>query len=132
MPLIVLKGLRGGVGTTSITVALARQFHHHKYNVIVIDNCVNNILHFYFPEKSQVTTLGQALLAHTPIEQAICDYQNGYQILPFGVVNSEDKLHLQCICHCQPTSAAFFYRFYSTIPRHFNFSRFTTRARYPF
>ncbi|SPY93931.1 cellulose synthase operon protein YhjQ [Proteus mirabilis] len=35
MPLIVLKGLRGGVGTTSITVALARQFHHHKYNVIV-------------------------------------------------------------------------------------------------
>lgn len=95
MPLIVLKGLRGGVGTTSITIALARQFHHHKYNVIVIDNCVNNILHFYFPEKSQVTTLGQALLAHTPIEQAICDYQNGYQILPFGVVNSEDKLHLQ-------------------------------------
>ncbi|SPY93930.1 Uncharacterised protein [Proteus mirabilis] len=99
---------------------------------LFIDNCVNNILHFYFPEKSQVTTLGQALLAHTPIEQAICDYQNGYQILPFGVVNSEDKLHLQASATANQHLQHFFYRFYSTIPRHFNFSRFTTRARYPF
>lgn len=95
MPLIVLKGIRGGVGTTSIAVALARQFHQHKYNVIVIDNCVDNILHFYFPEKPQGATLGQALLTHTPIKQAICDYQNGYQTLPFGFVKPEDELHLQ-------------------------------------
>ncbi len=116
MPLIVLKGLRGGVGTTSIAVALARQFHHHKYNVIVIDNCVDNILHFYFPEKPQGTTLGQALLAHTPIEQAIYHYQNGYQILPFGVVNSEDKLHLQASATANQHLQHFFTAFTQQYP----------------
>ncbi|MDM3729966.1 cellulose synthase, partial [Proteus mirabilis] len=85
-------------------------------NVIVIDNCVNNILHFYFPEKSKVTTLGQALLAHTPIERAICDYQNGYQILPFGVVNLEDKLHLQAYATANQHLQHFFTAFTQQYP----------------
>lgn len=77
---------------------------------------MNNILHFYFPEKSQGTTLGQALLAHTPIEQAICDYQNGYQILPFGVVNLEDKLHLQASATANQHLQHFFTAFTQQYP----------------
>ena len=47
MPLIVLKGLRGGVGTTSTAIALARQFNQQNKEVLIIDNCTENILSFY-------------------------------------------------------------------------------------
>ncbi|WP_193014665.1 cellulose synthase operon protein YhjQ/BcsQ [Proteus sp. FME41] len=95
MPLIVLKGLRGGVGTTSTAIALARQFNQQNKEVLIIDNCTENILPFYFPAQQKNTTLSQALLAQTPIEDSIFHYQSGYHVLPFGLVNLKDNLLLQ-------------------------------------
>lgn len=95
MPLIVLKGIRGGVGTTSTTIALARQFHLENKSVIIIDNCVDNLLSFYFPAHQQNMTLSQALLTQTPIEEAIYSYKPHYQFLPFGQVNMKDNILLQ-------------------------------------
>ncbi|MDM3867973.1 AAA family ATPase [Proteus vulgaris] len=95
MPLIVLKGLRGGVGTTSTTIALARQFNQQNKEVLIIDNCTENILSFYFPEQQKTLPLSQALLKETPIEESIFYYRPHYQILPFGLVNMKDNLLLQ-------------------------------------
>ncbi|MBG6027787.1 cellulose synthase operon protein YhjQ/BcsQ [Proteus columbae] len=95
MPLIVLKGLRGGVGTTSTAIALARQFNQQNKEVLIIDNCTENILSFYFPAQQKSTTLSQALLAETPIEESIFYYRPHYQVLPFGLVNMKDNLLLQ-------------------------------------
>ncbi|MEQ4923399.1 cellulose synthase operon protein YhjQ/BcsQ [Proteus hauseri] len=97
MPLIVLKGIRGGVGTTSTTIALARQFHQQHKEVLIVDNCIDNLLNFYFPsiKQQQKITLHQALLARTPITEAVYQYQSGYHLLPFGLANTKDDLLLQ-------------------------------------
>ncbi|SUC16895.1 cell division protein [Proteus vulgaris] len=95
MPLIVLKGIRGGVGTTSTAITLARQFNQQNKEVLIIDNCTENILPFYFPAQQKMPPLSQALLAQPPVEECIFNYQPHYQVLPFGLVNTKDNLLLQ-------------------------------------
>lgn len=95
MPLVILNGIRGGVGATSTTITLARQLTLQKKKVIIIDNCIDNILYWYLSGEKKQTTLSQALLKETPIQEAIFDYQSHLQILPFGVVDQKDSLLLQ-------------------------------------
>ncbi|WP_286146397.1 cellulose synthase operon protein YhjQ/BcsQ [Shigella sp. FC1967] len=116
MPLIVLKGLRGGVGTTSTAIALARQFHQQNKEVLIMDNCTENILSFYFPAQERSTTLSQALLAETPIEQNTFYYRPHYQVLPFGLVNKKDNLLLQLSFSAKQHLTHFFNDIYAVTP----------------
>lgn len=48
MPVIALQGMRGGIGTTSVTAALAWAFQQLGESVLAIDCSADNLLRLHF------------------------------------------------------------------------------------
>ncbi len=60
MAILGLQGIRGGVGTTSITAALARALQLLGETVLVVDASPDNMLRFFSTLISTITTAGRA------------------------------------------------------------------------
>lgn len=60
MAILGLQGIRGGVGTTSITAALAWALQLLGETVLVVDASPDNMLRFFSTLISTITTAGRA------------------------------------------------------------------------
>lgn len=92
MPIISLQGLRGGAGTTSITVGLAWALQTLGESVLVIDFCPDNMLrlHFNMPF-DQPRGWARACKDHTPWQDSALRYTDRLDFIPFGVLSSEER-----------------------------------------
>lgn len=85
MAIIALQGIRGGVGTTSITAGLAWALHQLGERVLVIDCCAHNQLgvHFNCPQGLAAGWARGELTGRAWHQQAL-RYCDGLDLLPFG------------------------------------------------
>lgn len=85
MAIIALQGIRGGVGTTSITAGLAWALHQLGERVLVIDFCAQNqlCLHFNSPQ-ALAAGWARAELDGRAWHQEALRYSDGLDFLPFG------------------------------------------------
>lgn len=85
MPIIGLQGIRGGVGTTSITAGLAWALHQQGEQVLIVDMCQSNQLFLHFNGAIDWTSgWARAQLDQQPWQQAALRYTQGLDLLPFG------------------------------------------------
>jgi len=85
MPVIALQGIRGGVGTTSITAGLAWALRRLGERVLVIDFSPDNQLCLHFNTPFSLTAgWARAELDARPWHQEALRYEEGLDLLPFG------------------------------------------------
>ncbi len=95
MSVIALQGIRGGVGTTSVTTALAWALQGLGESVLVVDFSPENLLrlHFNMPFE-QPRGWAHAYLDNTPWQQGAMRYTPLLDFLPFGTTSASQKLEL--------------------------------------
>jgi len=85
MTILGLQGIRGGVGTTSITAALAWSLQLLGESVLVIDACPDNLLRLSFNvEYEDPTGWARSLLDGNEWRDAGMRYTTQLDLLPFG------------------------------------------------
>lgn len=98
MAILGLQGLRGGVGTTSLTAALGWSLQILGESVIVIDACPDNMLRFSF--NGEITDRhgwARALLDGGDWRDAGMRYTSQLDFLPFGQLSATERLNVQVL-----------------------------------
>ena len=105
MAILGLQGVRGGVGTTSITAALAWSLQLLGESVLVIDTCPNNLLRMSFNvDFAHQGGWARALLDGKDWRDAGLRYTSQLDLLPFGQLTSDERENYYAN---QPTLEAF-------------------------
>lgn len=107
MPVIALQGIRGGVGTTSVTAGLAWALYALGESVLVIDFSPDNLLrlHFNMPHENP-RGWARAEIDGEGWNQGAMQYCDTLAFLPFGQVTPSERQalysrHLQAPTHWQ-------------------------------
>lgn len=95
MPIIALQGIRGGIGTTSVTAALGWALSQLGEKVLVIDFSPENMLrlHYSMPVATQ-RGWASAELAGGHWQQGAMSYNSHLDFLPFGQVSPTVRAHI--------------------------------------
>ncbi|HGN1704568.1 TPA: cellulose biosynthesis protein BcsQ [Providencia rettgeri] len=92
MPIISLKGLRGGVGTTTLSSALAWELNKLGEKVIVIDMSPDNLLRLHFnSDFSNPSGWANAIYENKSWETTAWEYKDNLLFIPFGILSSKEK-----------------------------------------
>lgn len=92
MAILGLQGVRGGVGTTSITAALAWSLQLLGESVLVIDACPNNLLRMSFNvDFAHQGGWARALLDGKDWRDAGLRYTSQLDLLPFGQLTIDER-----------------------------------------
>lgn len=92
MAIIGLQGLRGGVGTTSITAALGWSLQQLGESVLVVDASPDNLLRLNFNiDFAQNGGWARALLDNQNWHDAAWQYTTSLDVLPFGQLLPEER-----------------------------------------
>ncbi len=96
MPIVCLSGLRGGVGTTSVTAGLAWALYQAGESVLAIDFSPDNLLrlHFNMPYQ-QHRGWARAELDGQGWHQGAMQYCERLAFLPFGHLSVEERQGLE-------------------------------------
>lgn len=96
MPVIVLQGIRGGLGTTSITAGLAWALRQLGESVLGIDFSSDNLLRLHFNMAfAQSRGWARAVTDGERWQQGAMQYAPGLDFLPFGQLNQTEIDALQ-------------------------------------
>ncbi|GAA3597851.1 cellulose biosynthesis protein BcsQ [Gibbsiella greigii] len=91
MPVIALQGIRGGIGTTSVTAALAWALRQLGESVLVIDFSPDNLLRLHFNTPLALARgWARAQLDGEDWRQAALRYCEGLDFLPFGQLTEQE------------------------------------------
>ena len=91
MAIIALQGLRGGVGTTSITAALAWGLQQLGESVLVIDVTPANLLRMHFnTDFTHTNGWARAEFDGTAWQDAALRYTDLLDFLPFGQISADE------------------------------------------
>lgn len=92
MPVISLKGIRGGVGTTTISSALAWELNKSGEKVIIIDLSPDNLLRLHFnSEFASSSGWASAIYENESWETTAWEYKDDLLFIPFGKLNKKEK-----------------------------------------
>lgn len=93
MKILAIASAKGGVGKTTVTANLAAALSLAGYPVLVADLDPQNALrlHFSLPA-GEIGGLSRATLAGTPWRASCERSQRGVAVLPYGVINEDDRL----------------------------------------
>lgn len=92
MAVLGLQGVRGGVGTTSVTAALAWSLQVLGESVLVIDACSDNLLRMSFNvDFTYLNGWGRALLDDKDWRDAGLRYTSQLDLLPFGQLTETER-----------------------------------------
>ncbi|WP_174510201.1 cellulose biosynthesis protein BcsQ [Klebsiella oxytoca] len=98
MAILGLQGIRGGVGTTSITAALAWALQLLGETVLVVDASPDNMLRFFFNvEASHQDGWARSLLDGRDWRDAGIRYTSHIDILPFGQLTPGEREHVDSL-----------------------------------
>ncbi len=89
--LVVVQGVKGGVGNTTLTANLAVSLTKIGYQVLVFDYCKNNDLRLHFGMGlDRKDGLHQALIEHKPWQNFVYEDKNHTLFFPFGDIPQQD------------------------------------------
>ena len=92
MPVIALQGIRGGVGTTSLTAGLAWALEQLGESVLAIDFSANNLLRFHFNMPAQNGRgWARAELDDQAWHRGAMQYLPKLAFLPFGTLQAAEQ-----------------------------------------
>ncbi|PVZ82171.1 cellulose synthase operon protein YhjQ [Serratia sp. S1B] len=92
MPIIALQGVRGGIGTTSITAALAWALQQLGESVLAIDLSPDNLLRLHFNTPFDLNRgWARAELEGAAWQQGAMRYCQNLDFLPFGGLNLAEQ-----------------------------------------
>ncbi|MFH2815221.1 cellulose biosynthesis protein BcsQ [Enterobacter ludwigii] len=92
MAILGLQGVRGGVGTTSVTAALAWSLQLLGESVLVIDACADNLLRMSFNvDFTRTEGWARALLDDKDWRDAGMRYTSQLDLLPFGQLTTTER-----------------------------------------
>ena len=92
MAILGLQGVRGGVGTTSVTAALAWSLQLLGESVLVIDACADNLLRMSFNvDFTRTEGWARALLDDKDWRDAGLRYTSQLDLLPFGQLTTTER-----------------------------------------
>lgn len=95
MPIIALQGVRGGIGTTSVTAGLAWSLHQLDESVLVIDFSPDNLLRLHFNTPfEQLRGWARAELDGEGWQHGAMRYVDGLDFLPFGQLTPTETAQL--------------------------------------
>lgn len=104
MPIIVLQGIRGGLGTTAVTAGLAWALQQLGERVLAIDFSPNNLLRLHFNMTfAQSRGWARAMTDGDGWHQGAMQYLPDLDFLPFGQLNQTEIDTLQQYCIDCPT-----------------------------
>ncbi|QPT12622.1 cellulose synthase operon protein YhjQ [Serratia rubidaea] len=96
MPVIALQGMRGGIGTTSLTAALAWAFQQLGESVLAIDCSADNLLRLHFNTPFALARgWARAELDDGDWRQGAMRYSENLDFLPFGRLSDAERRNLQ-------------------------------------
>ncbi|MEB6334583.1 cellulose biosynthesis protein BcsQ [Serratia rhizosphaerae] len=96
MPVIALQGMRGGIGTTSVTAALAWAFQQLGESVLAIDCSADNLLRLHFNTPFALARgWARAELDGGDWRQGAMRYSENLDFLPFGRLSDAERRNLQ-------------------------------------
>ncbi|CAI1725740.1 cellulose biosynthesis protein BcsQ [Serratia plymuthica] len=102
MPVIALQGLRGGMGTTSVTAALAWALQQLGESVLAIDFAPDNLLRLHFNMPFGLARgWARAEQDGGDWQQGAMRYCEKLDFLPFGRLTATERLNLQSPAHWQ-------------------------------
>lgn len=92
MAILGLQGVRGGVGTTSITAALAWSLQLLGENVLVVDTCPDNLLRLSFNvDFVHRDGWARAMLDGRDWREGGMRYTSQLDLLPFGQLTAQER-----------------------------------------
>ncbi|ELY6115206.1 cellulose synthase operon protein YhjQ [Cronobacter sakazakii] len=92
MTVLALQGVRGGVGTTSLTAALGWALHQLGESVLVIDASPDNLLRLSFNiDFDHADGWARALLDDKPWQSTAWRYAPGLDVLPYGALRQTER-----------------------------------------
>ena len=95
MPVIALQGMRGGIGTTSVTAALAWAFQQLGESVLAIDCSADNLLRLHFNTPFALARgWARAELDGDDWRQGAMRYSENLDFLPFGRLDAAERRNL--------------------------------------
>ncbi len=104
MPVIALQGLRGGMGTTSVTAALAWALQQLGESVLAVDFAPDNLLRLHFNTPFELARgWARAEQDGGEWQQGAMRYCENLDFLPFGRLAAAERLNLQQYCRQHPT-----------------------------
>ncbi|MEX3174757.1 cellulose biosynthesis protein BcsQ [Serratia quinivorans] len=104
MPVIALQGLRGGMGTTSVTAALAWALQQLGESVLAVDFAPDNLLRLHFNTPFELPRgWARAEQDGGEWQQGAMRYCENLDFLPFGHLTAAERLNLQQHCRQHPT-----------------------------
>ncbi|CAI1063755.1 cell division protein [Serratia quinivorans] len=104
MPVIALQGLRGGMGATSVTAALAWALQQLGESVLAIDFAPDNQLRLHFNTPFELARgWARAEQDGGEWQQGAMHYCENLDFLPFGRLTAAERLNLQQYCRQHPT-----------------------------
>lgn len=92
MAILGLQGVRGGVGTTSVTAALAWSLQLLGESVLVIDACPDNLLRLSFNDEiTRKSGWARAVLDGQDWRDTALRYTSLIDVLPFGTLTPGER-----------------------------------------
>lgn len=92
MSIVGIKGVRGGVGATSITAGLGWALKQLGERVLLIDGSPDNLLRLFFNvDMAHRDGWARAMLENRPWQSTAWRYAAGLDILPYGQLTLEER-----------------------------------------
>ncbi|HEI6848356.1 TPA: cellulose synthase operon protein YhjQ [Yersinia enterocolitica] len=103
MPVLALQGVRGGIGTTSVTAALAWALQQLDESVLVIDFSLDNLLRLHFNMSfEQSRGWARAEVDGEGWQQGAMRYTEKLDFLPFGQLTQTENEQLSASLQQHP------------------------------
>jgi len=98
-----LRGVRGGVGTSSTLAGLAFALHALGQRVLGVDMCPENVLGLHFSlDFAQHAGWARATLDQQPWHQSAWSIEPGLCVLPYGELHAHQQDRLDALLLTQP------------------------------
>ena len=98
MPVLVLQGVRGGVGTSSLTAALGWALQMLGESTLAVDGCADNMLRYFFNDEiGRSAGWARALVDGTPWQDAGMRYTAHLDFLSYGALSAEERQSLPAL-----------------------------------
>lgn len=98
MTAISLRGIRGGVGTSSTLAALGYALHALGQKVLVVDMCPENVLGLHFNlDLAPIGGWARATLDQQPWQQQAWSVLPGLSVLPYGQLDITEHTQVDAL-----------------------------------
>ncbi|MES2188256.1 MAG: cellulose biosynthesis protein BcsQ [Pseudomonadota bacterium] len=103
MKVVAIVSAKGGVGKTTVTANLATALAYAGHPVVAVDLDPQNALRFHFGfDPHDVEGISRSTLAGVGWRDNCLQSERGVVLLPYGLLNEEDRRHFEQILDADP------------------------------